>query len=78
MYLYVHYRNKGKSPLKQKNTSPPKQNGAATKDSPVKTKKKGGRIVIESDDEDEENVSMEIETTPVTPQTQVSNTVLVV
>ena len=73
--LFIYYsRNKGKSPLRQKNTSPPKQNTASTKDSPVKTKKKGGRIVIESDDdEDEENVSMETETktTPVTPKNKV-------
>ncbi len=47
---------KAKSPLKAKNGSPP----ASESPSKPVAKKKGGRLMIESDDE-EENTSMEVE-----------------
>ncbi len=48
---------KAKSPLKAKNGSPP---ATESPSKPSVVKKKGGRLMIESDDE-EENTSMEVE-----------------
>ena len=68
MHLFNFYiifspkSSKEKTPLKQKNHSPKKEE-TPEKDSPIKVSfsKKKGRRIIDSDDDEDENITMETE-----------------